>query len=179
VVLDTNEIVIDDGDIMTGGGVMAWVDLGLRLVGRYLGSATVLATARYFLVDPGGREQRFYSRFAPALAHGDEAILRAQHWLQAKHGGKVTLAMMAAKARLHERTFLRRFQGATGHTPTAYLQQLRVGKARELLELSNRSVDEIAWKVGYHDTSAFRKVFVRVMGLSPGEYRRRFATERG
>lgn len=178
VELDTNALVIDDGDLMTAGGLMAWVDLGLRLVGRYLGPASVLATARYFLVDPGGREQRFYSSFAPPLTHGDAAILRAQHWLWAKHAGKVTLPMMAARAGLHERTFLRRFQAATGHTPTAYLQQLRVGKARELLELSSRSVDEIAWKVGYQDTSAFRKVFVRVMGLSPGEYRRRFTTAR-
>ena len=178
VQLDTNALVIDDGDLMTAGGLMAWVDLGLRLVGRYLGPAIVLETARYFLVDPGGREQRFYSSFAPTLTHGDEAILRTQHWLWAKHASKVTLPMMAARAGLHERTFLRRFQAATGHTPTAYLQQLRVGKARELLELSSRSVDEIAWKVGYQDTSAFRKVFVRVMGLSPGEYRRRFATAR-
>lgn len=157
---------------------MAWVDLGLRLVGRFLGSAALLATARYFLVDPGGREQRFYSTFAPQLTHGDAAILKAQHWLQANSGGRVSLPMMAARAKLGDRTFLRRFQAATGMTPGQYLQHLRVGKARELLERSGLSVDEIAWQVGYGDPGAFRKVFLKVMGLSPGEYRRRFAIER-
>lgn len=175
VLLNTNERVIDDGDVMTAGGVMAWVDVGLRLVGRYLGSATVRATAQHFWVD--GREQQLPCSFVPALTHGDDAILRTQHWIHAKHSGKVTLADMAAKAGLHERTFLRRFQAATGQTPTAYLQMLRVAKAQALLERSKHSVDEIAWMVGYQDTSAFRRVFVRVIGLSPGEYRRRFAPD--
>lgn len=175
VALDTDELVIDDGDIMTAGGVMAWVDLGLRLVARWLGPAVMLDTARYFLVDPGGREQRFYSCFQPALTHGDEAILAAQHWLQAKSSHKITVGMMAKKAGLGERTFLRRFQAATGLRPTEYLQHLRVGKARELLERSSASIDEVARSVGYEDPGGFRKVFHRLMGLSPGEYRRRFA----
>jgi methylphosphotriester-DNA--protein-cysteine methyltransferase len=63
----------------------------------------------------------------------------------------------------------------TGLKLTQYLQHLRVGKARDMLELSALTVDEIAWRVGYKDPSAFRKMFQRVVGLSPGEYRRRFA----
>jgi transcriptional regulator GlxA family with amidase domain len=86
--------------------------------------------------------------------------------------------MMAAKAGLGERTFLRRFHHATGLRPTEYLQHLRVGKAREMLELSSLTIDEIAWRVGYEDPGAFRKIFLRVMGLSPGEYRRRFELKR-
>ncbi|MDP1831784.1 MAG: GlxA family transcriptional regulator [Geothrix sp.] len=174
VLLDTDRLVIDDGDILTAGGLMAWVDLGLKLIHRFLGTATLLATARHFLVDPGGREQRFYTTFAPSLAHGDKAILRVQHWLQKQGGSTVTVPEMADRAHLSERTFLRRFQKATGLTPTDYLQHLRVGKARDLLEQSDRNLDDIAWEVGYRDTGAFRKVFVRIMGLTPGEYRRRF-----
>lgn len=177
VLLDTDRLVIDDGDILTAGGLMAWVDLGLKLIHRLLGTAALLATARHFLVDPGGREQRFYTIFAPCLAHGDKAILRVQHWLQ-KHGGTtVTVTEMSHRAHLSERTFLRRFQKATGLTPTDYLQHLRVSKARDLLEQSDRSLDEIAWAVCYRDTGAFRKVFGRIMGLTPGEYRRRFSVQ--
>jgi transcriptional regulator GlxA family with amidase domain len=84
---------------------------------------------------------------------------------------------MAAHAGLTERTFMRRFRKATGLKPTEYCQRLRVGKAREMLEFTGRSVDEIAWSVGYGDTSSFRKVFYKVMGLSPGEYRRRFGVK--
>lgn len=178
IALDADQLIIDDGDIMTAGGVMAWVDLGLRLVGRFIGPAIMLATARFFLADPGGREQRFYSSFTPSLTHGDAEILKVQHWLQAKSGDKLTVAMMATKAGLGERTFLRRFHAATGDKPTEYLQRLRVGKARELLELSSQTIDEIARRVGYEDPGGFRKIFRRVMGLSPGEYRRRFSTPR-
>ncbi|MNE91983.1 HTH-type transcriptional activator RhaS [compost metagenome] len=81
---------------------------------------------------------------------------------------------MADQAGLGERTFLRRFQQATGLRPTEYCQQLRAAKARELLELTNRSVDQIAWEVGYQDPAAFRKVFNKMVGLSPTDYRRRF-----
>ena len=79
-------------------------------------------------------------------------------------------------AGLEERTFLRRFRAATGLKPTEYAQHLRVGKARELLEFTNRPVDQIAWSVGYEDPGAFRKVFHRIVGLSPGDYRNRFGT---
>lgn len=178
VALDVGELLIDDGDIVTAGGVMAWIDLGLRLIERLTTPAIMLATARMFLVDPGPREQRFYSNPAPRLQHGDAAILEVQQWLQAQCSAPVTVSAMAARAALGERTFLRRFQGATGQTPTSYLQQLRVTRSRELLELSRQSVDEIAWKVGYTDPSAFRKVFRRIVGLSPGVYRERFTPAR-
>lgn len=180
--LDTDKLVIEDGDLLTAGGLMAWVDLGLRLIERFLGPTVMLATARFFLVDPGGREQRFYSTFSPVLTHGDRAVLKAQRWLQgrlqSRVGEKVTLTEMAMKAGLGERTFLRRFQKATGLTPIEYVQHLRVGKARELLESSDLSIEELAWHVGYEDTGAFRRVFQRILGLSPGEYRRRFSCRR-
>ncbi|HIC81232.1 MAG TPA: helix-turn-helix domain-containing protein [Kiloniellaceae bacterium] len=173
--LETEKLIVEDGDVITAGGVMAWVDLGLRIVDRFLGPSVMLEVARFFLVDPGGREQRFYSTFAPRLQHGDEAVLKAQHWLHKSYQDAVSLAAMAAAAGLSERTFLRRFQKATGLNPTAYLQRLRVGKARELLELSSLPFGRIAWEVGYEDPAAFRKVFHKVMGLTPGDYRRRFA----
>lgn len=176
--LDIDKLLIDDGDIVTAGGLMAWTDLGLRVVDRLLGRKIMLTTARFFLVDPGGREQRFYSGFSPELGHGDAPILKTQRWLQTKSAKKISVPMMAAQAKLGERTFLRRFHKATGFRPTQYVQRLRVGTARGLLEASRYTVDEIAWKVGYEDSSAFGKTFRSIMGLSPGEYRRRFCVAR-
>jgi len=179
VQLDTDRLLIDDGDLVTAGGLMAWVDLGLHLVHRFLGPDAMLATARQFLVDPGGREQRFYITFAPVLDHGDAAILRAQQWLQRHSGEPVDIARMAGAARLGERTFLRRFHRATGLRPTEYLQHLRVGKARYQLERSDLAIEAIAWQVGYEDPGAFRKIFQRLTGLSPNHYRRRFSPDGG
>lgn len=177
VALDTDRLVVDDGDIITAGGMMGWVDLGLRLIDRLLGSTTVLETARTFIVDPGVREQKFYRTFSPVLNHGDEAILRTQRWLQSRFHTNTKVPEMAAVAGLGQRTFLRRFQRATGLKSATYVQHLRVAKARELLESSQRSQQEIAWEVGYEDVGAFRNVFSRLMGLSPMEYRRRFAPQ--
>ena len=171
--VDADRLIIDDGDIVTAGGIMAWTDVGLRLIDRFLGPSVMLATARYFLIDTAGREQRFYSSFSPKLNHGDEAVLRVQHWLQ-KGVRDFTLADMAAYAGLEERTFLRRFRKATEFNPTEYCQRLRIGKAREMLELTSRTISQVAWDVGYQDEGSFRKVFYKVMGLKPGDYRKRF-----
>lgn len=175
VQVDPDELLIDEGDVITAGGVMSWTDLGLRLVDRLLGPAVMLETARVLLVDPPGRQQRYYSVFSPRLTHGDAAILRVQHWLQETGARDVALTSLAAQAGLEARTFLRRFQKATGMTSTDYGQRLRIGRARALLEAHAMTIDAIAWEVGYQDAAAFRKVFKRILGLSPSDYRQRFA----
>lgn len=175
IAVDGDKLIIDDGDILTSGGIMSWTDVGLKLVARFLGSAVMLATARFFLIDTAGREQRFYSTFSPKFDHGDESVLKVQHWLQKEEGRQATLAAMAAHAGLEERTFLRRFRKATGLNPTEYSQRLRIGKAREMLELTTRTIDQVAWAVGYEDPGSFRKIFHKMIGLRPGDYRKRFA----
>ncbi|PWR24670.1 GlxA family transcriptional regulator [Zavarzinia aquatilis] len=172
--VDADRLVIDDGDLITAGGVMAWTDLGLVLVERLLGPTVMLDTARFLLVDPPGREQRSYRAFIPRLDHGDAAILKVQHGLQATGAVGAALPAMLAQAGLEERTFLRRFRKATGMTPTEYGQQIRIANARAALELTRRSVGQIAFDVGYEDPSAFRKLFLRLTGLTPGAYRKRF-----
>lgn len=169
-------MVIDDGDLITAGGLMAWTDLGLALVTRLLGPTIAAETARFLVVDLNRESQRQFSSFVPSFDHGDAAVLGVQHWLQGEGGAEASLANMAARASLGERTFLRRFRAATGMKPTEYCQQLRVTKARELLEFTRQSIDQVAWQVGYRDSGAFRKVFARLVGVAPGDYRRRFGT---
>ncbi|MDW9908232.1 helix-turn-helix domain-containing protein [Sinorhizobium meliloti] len=174
--VNTDRLIIDDGDILTAGGVMAWIDLSLILIERFFGPTIMVETARAFLVDPPGREQSYYSAFSPRLNHGDDAILKVQHWLQATGGKDMGLAVLAEHARLEPRTFMRRFQKATGHTAGEYVQRLRINKARDLLQFTRDPVDAIAWKVHYSDPSSFRKIFTRIIGLTPAEYRQRFTS---
>ncbi|MCX5581657.1 GlxA family transcriptional regulator [Kaistia terrae] len=172
--LDTDRLIIDGGDIVTAGGLMSWTDLGLKLVDRFLGPVAMAETARMMLVDPPGREQRYYSGFVPRLNHADTAILKAQHFLHTSEGKDARLSLLAEHAGMEQRTFLRRFQKATGLTATNYAQRLRVSKAQELLQFGIQPIERIAWEVGYSDPGAFRKIFLRIVGLSPGEYRQRF-----
>lgn len=83
---------------------------------------------------------------------------------------------VAARRRsgLTERTFKRRFTSATGLSPIAYVQRLRIEDAKRRLERTEASADEISWQVGYEEPAFFRRLFKRVTGLTPGAYRRRF-----
>jgi transcriptional regulator GlxA family with amidase domain len=177
--VDADLPLVDDGDVITAGGLMHWPALGLRLVERFLGPDAMLHTARALLIDPPDGWRPSPGVFAPRLAHGDAAVLKAQHWLQATQAQDVALASLARAAGLEERTFLRRFQKATGMTSTEYCQRLRVARARELLQSARLSIDRVAWEVGYADPGAFRKVFARIVGVAPGEYRRRCEAEQG
>ncbi len=169
-----DRMVLDDGDIVTAGGILAWTDLGLTLVDRFLGPATMLATARFLLIDPPRSSQRPFAAFIPRFDHGDENIRRAQHHLHAHFAQPLQQSDLHAVAGLTERTFLRRFTAATGHRPNAYLQQVRIAKARESLERTHDPVDRIAWNVGYADPAAFRKLFQKLVGTAPAAYRQRF-----
>lgn len=174
VELDTDRLLIDGGDILSAGGLMSWTDMGLRLVERIFGPSVMMQTARMMLIDPPGREQRFYSAFLPNMRHGDPGILKAQHHLHAVGGKDIRLAQLTDLSGLEERTLLRRFQKATGMSVTDYTQRIRVSKAQELLQFTREPVESIAWTVGYADPNAFRKVFVKIVGLSPSAYRKRF-----
>lgn len=170
--LDTSKLLIDEGDVMTAGGLMAWTDLGLTLVERHLGPTLMREVARYLLVDPPGRDQRPYAAFQPRFDHGDTAIIAAQHQL---HRDPATAGpALAAVAGLEARSFLRRFRRATGLTPTGYRHALRLGQARRLLETTRTPIDQIAWSIGYADPGAFRRLFQAHVGLSPGAYRQTF-----
>lgn len=174
IVVDADKLIIDDGDIITAGGMTAWTDLGVRLIHRLLGPTVMRETARFMLMDLSDREQSYYSSFLPRLVHGDAEILKVQHWLQ-KHGCRnVDLTKMAKTAGLEVRTFLRRFKKATTLKPTEYCQRLRIGKSRQMLESTKQSIEKISWAVGYEDPASFRRIFYRIMGLSPSDYRNRF-----
>jgi transcriptional regulator GlxA family with amidase domain len=174
VKLNADKPIVDDGDLITSAGLMAWAELGLRLVDRLLGPSIATSTARFLVIEHSDSASQCGSNFAPILGHGDAAILKVQHWLQANGAVEVSLSSMTQQAGLEERTFLRRFRTATGLKPTEYCQHLRVGKAREMLEFTNATIDHIAWTVGYQDPSAFRATFKKITGLAPSDYRARF-----
>lgn len=174
VLTETDHMVIDYGDVVTAGGVLAWADLGLRLTDRFFGAAVMLETARFMNVDPPGREQSFYSEFTPRTKHGDRKILKTQQWLFTQRECPVSVADIAQYADLEPRTFLRRFVAATGMKPSEYQQRLRITRAREMLEFSRVSIEEISWTLGYGDVGGFRRVFRKVVGLTPSDYRKRF-----
>ena len=175
IVVDTNRRIIDHGDIITAGGFLSWVDVGLFLVDRILGPATRAETARLVLSDPAADEARYFTGFAPPQTHGDRAILKAQEWVHMRDGRGVSLAALATASGLERRTLLRRFAKATGMTPIEYCRAVRIARARELLEGGDASQKQIAQSLGYKDIASFARVFRKATGSAPGAYRKSFS----
>ncbi|MCP4320378.1 MAG: helix-turn-helix domain-containing protein [Alteromonadales bacterium] len=175
MLLNTNKILIDHGDVISAGGMMSWIDLGFELVSKYSSLSVMRQLAKELVIDTALREQRFYQQFNPLLSHADQTILVIQQAMNLGYTKLVSIQALAKQANLTERTMQRRFLKATGYNPNHYLQRLRIQKACDLLESSQNSFEWIASQVGYGDTSACRKVFIKTMGLTPKEFRIRFS----
>lgn len=105
----------------------------------------------------------------------DSPVYRSTQWIQTHLVESYSLLKLAEVARVSERTLLRQFQSVMGMTPLEYTQQLRVDRARLMLEVTINTVQTIAVACGYSDVGSFRRLFVRLVGMTPAEYRKRFA----
>ncbi len=178
--LRPEEALIADGDdlVMTGG-VMSWHDLALHLVTRYVGPTASQALARMLMLEWHGQGQAPYIEFTPRRNHGDGSVAALQGWLDDHLEEPRPVEEMSVRSGLGRRTLERRFRAATGYSPIAYVQQLRVHRARRLLERTAMPVEQVGFAVGYVNTAYFRRVFRRTTQLSPGAYRRRFGVPPG
>lgn len=160
--------------IVTAGGGSSWHDLALRLVERFIDAETAAQTARVFLMHWHEDQQTVFACLTPELSATDGAVAHSQRVMREHFSSASALEMAARSSGLSERTYQRRFRLATGMTPTQHLQLLRIEKAKELLQASPMPVTDIGWEVGYEDSTSFRRVFKKLNGIGPGEYRKRF-----
>ncbi|MCC5859576.1 MAG: helix-turn-helix domain-containing protein [Ectothiorhodospiraceae bacterium] len=172
--LQADALVTQDDNIYCAGPYSARENLLLQLVEPEIGRERTTLAAKLMLLDLNRSSQAPYAMLQQYHGHGDPLVSRAQEWMQARLGEPQTLDALAASLGSSVRTLIRRFTAACGQTPGGYLQRLRVDAAKRLLETTSRSVEQIAPMVGYQDVSAFRKLFRRVTGLTPREYRQRF-----
>lgn len=171
IAVDVEKRMIEHSDILTAGGFMAWVDVAFVLVERFLGDAVRTRTERFVLAGHFADAARHFTAFSPGQAHGDAAVRKAQEYVHLRDGQGISLASLAAVARLERRTFLRRFRNATGMTPIEYCRAIRIARAREVLEAGNMPLKKIAETLGYVDPSSFARAFRRSCGVPPGAYR--------
>jgi transcriptional regulator GlxA family with amidase domain len=175
--VDPDPIYVRDGDVYTSAGVTAGIDLALALVEEDLGSAAALRAARnlvLFFRRPGGQAQ-----FSSALA-GQSAsrssIRELQAWLADHVAGDLSVSALAERSFMSPRNFSRVFTRETGVTPGAYVEALRVERARALLETTDLPVEDVARRCGFGTPETFRRAFGRRVGVNPTRYRTSFAT---
>jgi len=111
---------------------------------------------------------------APVAQKPRDDLAAVLEWATLHVGRPLTVKQLAAKALMSERTFLRRFIEATGITPKTWLLQVRMNVARELLESSPLSNEQIAERCGFASAESFRAAFRKTVGLAPMRYRAQF-----
>ncbi|MGY1728023.1 GlxA family transcriptional regulator [Geodermatophilus sp. SYSU D01062] len=172
--LDPDVLFVDDGDVLTSAGVAAGIDLLLHLVRRDHGSEVANRVARRNVVAPwreGGQSQ-FVERPLPEAGDAGTAPTRA--WALDRLGEPLTLADLAAHARMSVRTFTRRFREETGVSPQRWLAGQRIALARRLLESTDVPVDRVAADAGFGTPASLRAHLRAAIGVSPGAYRRTY-----
>lgn len=173
--VETDPIYIRDGKVMTSAGVTAGIDLALGLVEEDHGAAVALDIARYLVVyarRPGGQAQ-----FSVQLAHQATSVPRLrelQAWIAENLDTDLSVAALAARLNVSERHFARLFRRELGTTPADYVEQVRVERARALLERGATSLDRVAADTGFRSAEVMRRAFHRRLRVSPRSYRDRF-----
>lgn len=176
VLLDAEQMVIDEGDVVTAAGIMAWLDLGLSIVESMLGPSIMLRTAKFMIADAPRSQQLPYIELLPSTEHHDEVVRLAQQTLDLELASAPSLAHLANVTATHPRTLQRRFLQATGLSITQYVQHLRIERATYALATTQDSFEKIAHSVGYDDPTTLRRLIRRETGISPAEHRRKFGT---
>ncbi|MFK0223858.1 GlxA family transcriptional regulator [Streptomyces vinaceus] len=175
VTVDAEPIFVWDGRFVTSAGVSTGIDMALALVEADHGAEIALATARFlvlFLKRHGGQAQ--FSTVLDAQLAAHPPIRTAQEWILDNLHRPLTVPDIAWQARMSPRNFARVFRREVGTTPGQYIERARVGRARELLEVTDLTSGQIAGRCGFGTTETFIRAFGRTLGIAPGEYRRRF-----
>jgi len=175
VEVDPDPVFIHDGDVWTSAGITAGMDLALALVEEDLGPEVALTVARklvIFLKRPGGQSQ--FSAALWAQQASRPALRELQAWIAGHLNEDLSVAALAKRANLSERSFARAFRREVGQTPAAYVEALRVEHARTLLEDGAPSLEAVAKASGFANADVLRRAFHRHVGVGLAAYRERF-----
>lgn len=173
--VEVDPIFLQDGKVWTSAGVTAGIDMALAMVEADVGHGIATNVARdlvVFLKRPGGQSQ-----FSAALAlqHSDVGMDKLHGWMAGHLAEDLSVPALAARARMSERTFVRRYGAATGETPARAVERMRVEAARQLLATTRLPVKKIAARCGFGSEETLRRSVLRAVGITPNAYRARFS----
>ncbi|MFF5518662.1 GlxA family transcriptional regulator [Streptomyces coeruleorubidus] len=179
VLLEPDVLFVDDGDLLTAAGSAAALDLGLHVWRRDHGAEIANHVSRrlVFATHRDGGQRQFVERPVPDVR--DESLAPLLEWAQERLGEPLTVADLAARARVSPATLHRRFRAQLGTTPLAWLTGERVALACRLIERGEERLDVVAARSGLGTAANLRSRLRRVTGLSPSAYRRRFGAGAG
>ncbi len=173
--VEDGAVITEHDNIYSSGGASSLWNLILYLVEKYADRETAVMISKYFALDIGRDSQSQFAIFKGQKNHGDADIQKVQDYIEKNFEDKITVEDLANLVNIGRRTFERRFKDATTNTPVEYIQRVRIEAAKKFFEASRKNVTEVMYDVGYTDTKAFRDIFRKITGLTPIEYRNKFA----
>ena len=174
VFIKPGQTVTADNRCYTSGGATAAFHLLILLVQKYCGDEVAIRISKYFAVDLDRYKQSHFSIFRPDYSHHDVLVKEIQRRIENDYSSINTIEEIIKTVPASRRNIVRRFKHSTGLPPIEYLQQVRMERAKKLLEQTNLSVADIVVEVGYTDPKSFRKIFHKIVGITPLEYRAKF-----
>lgn len=175
-VVETDQIYIQDRKLLTSGGVTAGIDLALAVVAQDHGKKVAQDVAKVLLVlmkRQGGQAQ--FSPLTNSVAAQETAITRVQNYVLEHLDESFSVERMAGLANMSARHFARLFTRDIQMTPMEFLQNARVDRARNLLEVSDLPLKTVAYRSGFGSVRHMRFLFCEKLGLTPTQYRKQFA----
>lgn len=175
VEVEDGAVITEHDNIYSSGGANSLWNLILYLVEKFSDRETAVLVSKYFALDIGRDSQSQFVIFQGQRNHADSDIQKVQDYIEKHYYDKIPIETLAGLIHTGRRTFERKFKAATNNTPIEYIQRVRIEAAKKFFEASRKNVTEIMFDVGYTDTKAFRDTFKKITGLTPIEYRNKFA----
>ena len=173
--VEMDEIFVEDNGVWTSAGATAGIDMALAMVEQDFGHELAMLVARMqvvFLKRHGGQSQysvqlqsqQIEGRLAPLI-----------QWVFANLDADLSTEMLATRANMSLRNFHRVFVTTTGRSPAVWVEDIRVENVKRMLSQTAQQADQIALLSGFGNYERMRRTFLRRLGISPLDYRRRFA----
>lgn len=173
--VDRDAIFVRDGRLWSSAGVTAGMDLALALIDEDWGHNIAVEIAKrhvLYMIRPGGQSQ--FSTVLEAQAQEQGRLGSLLKWITENPGGDLSVPSLAARAGMSERTLARVFATETDETPAQFVERVRIDAARQALQDSAATIDQIAYACGFGNTERMRRSFHRRLGVGPQAYRDRF-----
>jgi transcriptional regulator GlxA family with amidase domain len=175
VELVDDRIITEEQRLYTSGGANSYWNLLLYLLEKYTDREIAIVASKVFAVEIDRKSQSPFIMFNGQKTHEDEHVKKAQEFIENNVSDRISVENLALKFAIGKRNFERRFKKATNNTPVEYMQRVKIEAAKKSFETSRKNVNEVMYDVGYTDTKAFRTVFKKITGLSPIDYRNKYA----
>ncbi len=174
--VEMDPIFIKDGPMWTSAGITAGIDMALAIVSEDLGRAASFEMARSMVVQMvrSGGQSQFSPTLGRQLRDQTNQFEELHSWISGNLHLPLPVETLAERVNMSARNFARVYAAVMGVTPAKAVEAMRVEKAQNMLQFTNRSIKLISAECGFNEEDRMRRAFLRLVNVSPSDYRQNF-----